>query len=153
MPLDYRAFVRGGLVDNYSYAEKTRIIARFFGCGYVFPWQSKTLSDYVFNLPASEKFNLNTLTNKILLRRLLSERLQYSRPKRGIDIIDRFTTEMVLEFKMMEAVPKTVVRNIRSNFLVPEGARKRCLMECGLLFSYTHALNIDDSDVLSFLGL
>jgi Asparagine synthase len=56
---------------------KTRTVAAHMGASAVFPWCDARVIEYVFNLPAAARFNLETGLNKVLVRQLLRERLQY----------------------------------------------------------------------------
>jgi hypothetical protein len=42
-----------------------------------FPWMQPAVWDYIYRLPASARYDLKTRTNKVLLRQLLWEKLDY----------------------------------------------------------------------------
>lgn len=134
--VDYRAFVRGGLIDNFVYAEKTRILARKYQCIVNFPWTNGDLMRYVFNLPNNCKFNFSSLTNKILLRKLLSEKLDYNRPKRGIDLLGAIDISNLLALKCIRNIPMEIVNKVLAARLMPINDKKRALFECALYFNY-----------------
>jgi asparagine synthetase B (glutamine-hydrolysing) len=56
---------------------KTRTVAAHIGASAVFPWCDARVIEYVFNLPAAARFNLESGLNKVLVRQLLRERLEY----------------------------------------------------------------------------
>ena len=56
---------------------KARVSGECFDVRAVFPYSDPELSDYYFNLPEPDRFDRATLTNKILLRRMLREKLDY----------------------------------------------------------------------------
>jgi hypothetical protein len=56
---------------------KTRTVASHIGASAVFPWCDAGVIEYVFNLPAAARFNLERGLNKVLVRQLLRERLGY----------------------------------------------------------------------------
>lgn len=140
--MDYRAFVRGSYIDDYCYAEKTRVLAKKYGYFAVFPWMSKSLSDYVFNLPIQEKFNFPSLTNKLLLRQLLRERLNYARPKKGIDVFEFLAVDELLRMDFIRQIPDFFIKSIVNNNIIPVSAKKRAMIECGLFVNYCNHISI-----------
>ncbi len=151
--LNYRAFVRGGLVDDRCYAEKTRILARQFNCTAVFPWMNQALSDFVFNLPVSAKYEYRSLKNKLLLRSLLKERFDYARPKRGIDTFATLGVNSVLDIGLVASVPPCVRKAILGKSIFSDEVKIRMLIESGMLVSYCTQLGCSEVEVLSFLNL
>lgn len=135
--VDMRGFLRGSYVDNFVYSEKTRVLAQLFKSKVVFPWQNGNLSEFCFNLPRKYRFSLDTMTNKILLRRLLAKKIGYNQPKRGIDLYESYSSEEVYN-----AIPKSgllgdISHSVLTERLVPENIRKRALFE---LFIYSRYL-------------
>jgi len=56
---------------------RTFLVARANGLEPLFPFCDEGIADYYFNLPETSRFNQSTRTNKVLLRRLLAEALDY----------------------------------------------------------------------------
>lgn len=84
----YKSQKNKSLVDGYTYINdqffagcgilpKIKTVAESLGCMPVMPWADWDIADYYFNLPVEHKYDLRTKTNKILLRRMLKEKLDY----------------------------------------------------------------------------
>lgn len=84
--VDFRAFSRGSFHDHQCMMEKTIVTAKYLGSQVAFPWADKAIAEYCFNLPLQEKFNFKSSTNKILLRKLLKEKIGWNQEKRGVDL-------------------------------------------------------------------
>jgi hypothetical protein len=72
-PLDFRSYVRGRLFDGCMTMPKGRLAAAGRGARAVYPYCDEALIDYCFHLPAADRYDLRTRTNKIALRRLLAD--------------------------------------------------------------------------------
>lgn len=149
--VDYRAFIRGGLIDNYVYAEKTRILAKKYCCTASFPWMHEGLSNYVFNLPNNFKFDFSALTNKILLRNLLGEKINYSRPKRGIDLFGSIDISRLLSLGIARGIPDGIKNRITYHSFLPKNHKKRALVECALYFGYLGRIGVTNKHLVDFI--
>lgn len=78
-----RAAVRGVHVDQEKFMRKVRIWENAFNWRVKFPWCDNTLSQYCSNLPEASRFDRSQLSNKILLRQLLLEKLGYDAGRIG----------------------------------------------------------------------
>lgn len=74
---DFRAITRGRFYDQTVAMMKAECVSGFKGARTEFPWCDEELVNYIFNLPQSYKFDEKKLKNKILLRSLLQEELNY----------------------------------------------------------------------------
>lgn len=74
---DFRAVVRGRYYDQESCMRKARNVADYMGATMLFPWCDKSLINFYFNLPEEFRFDRKHYVNKVLLRKLLSEKLNY----------------------------------------------------------------------------
>ena len=80
---DFRAEVRGRHADQNAMVVKARVAAECVHARPVFPYTDPELVDYVFHLPTPSRFDRERLVNKVLLRRLLRERLDYDDQRIG----------------------------------------------------------------------
>ena len=74
---DFRIAIRVRHYDSNQVMLKACTAAAARGVAIEFPWTNEKLADYYFNLPEPERFDRNGFVNKILLRRMLRERLEY----------------------------------------------------------------------------
>ncbi len=74
---DYLPTVKGRHYDSNQVLLKGRTAAVARGTTIEFPWSNEKIADYYFNLPEPDRFDRNGFVNKILLRRMLRERLEY----------------------------------------------------------------------------
>lgn len=128
-----RAFIRGEYIDNFVYAEKTRIIAENLNCNVSFPWMDRTLAYYCFNLPKELKYNFEKLENKILLRKLLREKFNYNRPKKGIDLLFQLSEREIIKILQGNQVPGDRIGSILKSRMSGASIRKRALFELLLI--------------------
>jgi asparagine synthase (glutamine-hydrolysing) len=76
-PVDLRGLLRGRHFEIGSQKDKIELAARAYGMRGVYPYQDAAVIDYYFNLPEGERYDRARQVNKLLLRRLLRERLGY----------------------------------------------------------------------------
>lgn len=76
-PVDARGLLRGRHFEIGSQKEKIGLAARVFGATAVHPYQDPRVIDYYFNLPVASRYDAGRLVNKVLLRELLRDRLDY----------------------------------------------------------------------------
>lgn len=76
-PVDLRGYLRGRHFEVGSQKDKIEMAARALGMRGVYPYQDAAVIDYYFNLPEAERYDKARGVNKLLLRRLLRERLGY----------------------------------------------------------------------------
>ena len=82
--VDARAFLRGRLFDSAMAMEKARIAASTFNSRVTFPYASKQLADYWFQLPRGIKYSVDPRRNKLPLQRYLTDKLPaFEPPKKG----------------------------------------------------------------------
>jgi asparagine synthetase B (glutamine-hydrolysing) len=82
-PMDLEA---AGLIrqtDGARTNDKVRFVAAARNMTAVLPFLDEELAEYCFHLPTESRYNTQTSTNKVLLRELLAERLDYDEAKVG----------------------------------------------------------------------
>lgn len=74
---DLKAYVRCKFMDGQTYQDRTRSLAKLTDSRPVLPWCDESIADYVFNLPKEHKYDKQQQLNKILIRQMLQERINY----------------------------------------------------------------------------
>ena len=64
-------------IEGARTPDKVRLVAKTHGMKAVLPYCDAALADYGFNLPLADRYDVKSRTDKIPLRRLLAERLDY----------------------------------------------------------------------------
>ncbi|MDJ0954141.1 MAG: asparagine synthase-related protein [Acidimicrobiia bacterium] len=64
-------------IEGSRTPDKVRLVAQTREMEAVLPYCDQELADYCFNLPVDQRYNESTRTDKILLRQLLKERIDY----------------------------------------------------------------------------
>ncbi len=75
--IDFRALMRGRHYEQGAVMGKVRAAARHFNARPAHPFIDADLIEYYFNLPESERFDRQRRVNKLLLRKMLAEYLDY----------------------------------------------------------------------------
>ncbi|RYD50580.1 MAG: hypothetical protein EOP52_13790 [Sphingobacteriales bacterium] len=75
--VDMRTFIIGQYFDGCSVVLKGATVAESLNSQSVLPWASQPLASYYFNLPEEVRYNRQTLSNKVLVRQMLAEKLDY----------------------------------------------------------------------------
>ncbi|NRP09209.1 MULTISPECIES: hypothetical protein [unclassified Marinobacterium] len=71
--LDFRALIRGAVIDTEIFTRKARNFADSIGANLVLPWANKELALYFSKMPAEFLFNRKELRNKLVLRNLIKK--------------------------------------------------------------------------------
>ena len=82
--IDLRASMRGRYIDQEKFIRKIKNAASYYGLRLALPWMDKDLTEYCFNLSNDELYDSDSLTNKILIRKYLSKKLDinyFNEPK------------------------------------------------------------------------
>lgn len=133
--VDFRAFSRGQYIDRQCMMGKTMVAARAAGSDVYFPWATENLSHYVFNLPIVSKFCFESLTNKILLRDLLKEKINWEQKKRGMDLYFDINPEDFSNGVISKIIPDKLVLAIDKK-LAPRAVKQRAYLELLNLIAY-----------------
>lgn len=80
---DFRARVRGRHYDQNAMTVKAHVAAECYDARASFPFDDGDLAQYYFHLPEADRFDRAALQNKVLLRRMLRERLGYDDARLG----------------------------------------------------------------------
>lgn len=81
--IDFRSLLRGRHFDQNATTQKARTAGETFGLRPAFPYMDPDLAGYYFHLPEADRFDRASSTNKVLLRRMLRERLDYDDTRLG----------------------------------------------------------------------
>ena len=84
--IDLRTFIRFLHFEQREVMLKAKLATSFLGVGVLFPYCDSNLIEYYFNLPEQDRFERRTLTNKILLRRMLCEFGDYDAAAMGKNV-------------------------------------------------------------------
>lgn len=145
--VDFRAFARGSFHDHQCMIQKTVVAAEYLGASVAFPWVDKALACFCFNLPVSQKFDFSNLTNKLCLRRILSERIEWNQTKRGIDMFFDLDWRSLLQNSI---VPASVRSRIQRTYGLPVSVRRRAALEALNYFAYclSHGMSTEEATTL-----
>ncbi len=89
---DFRAVIRGRHYDQMSVALKAVTAAGTIGAGVAFPWCDDAVADFYFNLPQERRFDSRRFVNKLLVREMLRDAVDYPDAEIGkrYFLFDRF---------------------------------------------------------------
>ena len=73
--VDFRARVRGEIIDQEMFMRKVRNFADVYGANLIFPWANEQVANYFLTLPNEELYDSDNLTNKLVLRCLIKDKL------------------------------------------------------------------------------
>ena len=81
--LDIRADIWGSFVESDRVIRKSRNLASIYGANLVLPWCDSEVATYFSQLPQQYLFDKKALKNKLILRKILKEKLQLDSDKLG----------------------------------------------------------------------
>ncbi len=149
--IDFRAFSRGSFHDHQCMIGKTKAAAKAFGADIIYPWTNKELSTFCFNLPIDQKYEFNLLKNKVCIRNILKEELDWEQEKRGVDLFFDIN-ESKLESMLSEFVDVSVYKRISKLGFLPNSVRKRALLELLNLCGYLSVNGYSRNDIKAFIS-
>lgn len=149
--IDFRAFSRGAFHDHQCMMGKTVASTKHLGADVNFPWLASSLAKYVFNLPKNKKFNFNSLTNKVLLRELLENKLGWHQQKRGVDLYFDLDLDSFKINVLDKIIPEKITKIIKSNKLLPSYVKQRAYLELLNLYGFCIAQGMASSDIEDIL--
>lgn len=149
--IDFRSFSRGAFHDHQCMMGKTIASAKHFGADVNFPWLEPTLASYVFNLPKNKKFDFGSLTNKVLLRDLLINKLGWHQQKRGVDLYFDLDLESFKVKILDTVVPEKITRIIKNNKLLPGYVKQRAYLELLNLYGFCLAQGMTNAEIEDML--
>jgi hypothetical protein len=149
--LDFRSFSRGAFHDHQCMMGKTVVSARYLGSNAVFPWLEENLSNFCFNIPLVEKLNFEELTNKIPLRILLKEKLNWEQEKRGVDLFVDLDLNTFKEKILSKMVPEDLSNKILNNQLLGTNIKKRACLELANFYGFCLNNGFNESEIRSIL--
>ena len=149
--LDFRAFSRGSFHDHQCMMGKTRLASRYLGTKCIYPWVDEELSDYCFNIPSEEKYEFKKIINKLPLREMLINKLNWNSNKRGVDLFFDLEQKTFIESVIGDVVPEDLIYKITNNKTVNAGVKKRAYLELLNFYGYCIANNISDEEIRDIL--
>lgn len=149
--IDFRSFSRGAFHDHQCMMGKTIASAKQLGTDVSFPWLNPSLANYVFNLPENTKFDFKSLINKVLLRELLENKLDWHQQKRGVDLYFDLDLESFKINILDTIIPEKITNIIKSNRLLPSYVKQRAYLELLNLYGFCKAQEMTDSDIEDML--
>lgn len=149
--VDFRAFSRGAFHDHQCMMGKTKASAKFHGVEVFFPWLHSDLANYVFNLPEHEKFNFESLQNKVLLRKLLSKKINWQQSKRGVDLYFDLDLATFKSRILGKVVPEKMISIIDNNFILPDYVKQRAYLELLNLYGFCISNGMSEVDIEELL--
>jgi len=149
--VDYRAFVRGNYHDHQCMMGKTKASAKTVGCEVIFPWLDEDLVDYIFNLPIASKYDFDKLENKLLLRKLLVEKIQWEQEKRGIDMYFDLDEDYLFNKIASLGAPVELSTCLKNGFLLPKYVGKRAMLEFMNLYGYCKAQGFSNEEFVKIV--
>lgn len=81
--LDLRASIRGGIIDQEVFLRKVRNFTNAIEANLVLPWASKNVAQYFATMPENYLFDRKLFKNKIILRKILKDRIGLDSDKLG----------------------------------------------------------------------
>lgn len=82
-PIDLFAVIGERYQNIHQDLMKHRLVAAAVGMGSAHPWADDEIADYYFELPERDRYDVETGKNKVLLRRMLLEHLDYDASEVG----------------------------------------------------------------------
>jgi len=80
---DLRADIWGCMVESDKVMRKSRNIAHVYNANIIFPWANSNVAKYFSKLPANVMYDKNTLQNKLVLRKMLKNKIGLDSDKIG----------------------------------------------------------------------
>ena len=151
--IDFRAFSRGSFHDHQCMMEKTRVASEYYGASIIFPWKESNLADFCFNLPLDSKYDLPMELNKLPVRKLLINEIDWKQEKRGVDLYYDLTLNYFCETICKGIVPQFAIKKIMGSILLNDNVKKRALLELLNLVGYMRSRGYDDSGINRFLEI
>ena len=103
--LDFRSDIRASIIDICIFNQKIRNAADVWGSNIIFPWSNPEVATYCFKLPEKYLFDRRTLKNKLILRKMLNEKIGLNSDvigKRGYGIDTLAILELLMEHVLKE---------------------------------------------------
>ena len=73
--LDFRASIRGTIIDQEIFTRKVRNFSDSVGANLILPFTRQSIAEYFSKLPEEYLFDRTALKNKLILRKILKDRL------------------------------------------------------------------------------
>jgi hypothetical protein len=98
-----------------------------------------------------EKLNFEELTNKIPLRILLKEKLNWEQEKRGVDLFVDLDLNTFKEKILSKMVPEDLSNKILNNQLLGTNIKKRACLELANFYGFCLNNGFNESEIRSIL--
>lgn len=73
--LDFRPAIRGTIIDQGIFTRKVRNFTDSIGGNMILPWANQQVAEYFAKMPEAHLFNRKSLKNKLILRKMLKDRI------------------------------------------------------------------------------
>ncbi|MBD3727285.1 MAG: hypothetical protein IE936_09500, partial [Moraxella osloensis] len=73
--LDFRPSIRGTIIDQEIFTRKARNFADSINANMVLPWANQQVAEYFAKMPEQHLFDRKALKNKLILRKILKDRI------------------------------------------------------------------------------
>ncbi len=94
---DFRATIRGGMIDGEMFCRKVRNFADVIGANMIFPYANEKVATYFASMPEEYLFDRKLLKNKLIFRKILKEELDLDSDKLGKMIFVYDSRSVVLQ--------------------------------------------------------
>ncbi|MEM5533000.1 hypothetical protein [Pseudoalteromonas arctica] len=148
--IDFRSFCRGAYHDHQCMISKTKVAAYAHGAEIFYPWTDPLLSAYCFNLPKEDKFNIDKMHNKVILRELLQRDLSWMQSKRGVDLFIDLDVKKFIAI-LSNYVSNDVIDKIMQTKFITTSVKKRALLELLNLSGYLYANDYSKDGIRNLL--
>ncbi len=98
---DFCIMVKCKYFDGCGVTPKVKYVPEAFECTSYLPWSNPEIQKYVFNLKTKYRYDSKTGTNKILIRQMLKETIDYDANKIGKQIFHFNAQRFILRNKML----------------------------------------------------
>ena len=93
---EVRSSIRSAFMGPAAHLLKTRNAAKLVGALTGFPWTNHDIADYCFNLPADDRFDRASGKNKVIIRQMLAQYVDYDEETVGKRVF-KFSKRRFLE--------------------------------------------------------
>lgn len=94
--LDFRASIRGTIIDQEVFTRKVRNFSDSYNSNLILPFTRQEIAEYFLKIPEAYLFDRNKLKNKLILRKMLKERINLDSAKLGKLVFSYDSSAIVL---------------------------------------------------------
>jgi len=103
---DLRANIWGCMVESDRVIRKSRNLAHIYNANIILPWTNVNVVEYFSKLPVKSLFNRNSFQNKLILRKILKEKIGLDSDKLGkmAYTFDFFSVLMLMKNEVIDEI-------------------------------------------------